>query len=191
MFSVHKNSKTGRYRWVARTSSSFEDRDREFFPVKELQKAVDYATKNKSHGTLNWWHTDIVLGTCDFSMLYGKVLIESGEFLRNSVGKAFAEVSEKFGLSIGCWYETLKDNTYENIFFKERSLLPVGKESNLLAGLAVTTKENSDLSTQDLMKVSELVHQLGAPLAAKVLQDAEAIQKAVSCNRCFHGAFWH
>jgi hypothetical protein len=48
---------TGAYRWVAQSSTAFQDRDREIVSTKALSDDCAYADAHGSYGPLRWWHT--------------------------------------------------------------------------------------------------------------------------------------
>lgn len=67
----------GQWRWVAITSTAFLDRDGEIISQEALEKAAqDQAPQTL--GPLNFWHTRLAAGTCDFAFQEGLVRVESG-----------------------------------------------------------------------------------------------------------------
>ena len=197
-FHVFKQA-DGSYRWVTISSSAFRDRDGEIVTAKALAEDVERCDTNKSYGPLRWWHIGgweapdgldnwqtwrsapgVDIGTCDFNMLHGKMLIESGTFKDASTGEAFSQVQDDLEVSIAFSHpptEPGKAKQYQNIHRFERSLLPSGMASNLLTKFYIA-KGNPDMKTTE--KLAALVAILkGKPdLAQQILADAEGVQKA-------------
>jgi len=127
----------GGYRWVAISSNAFQDRHGEIVSRKALADAVEAHVVTP----LLWWHMEkAVLGYCDFQMLHGNMLIESGTFINEQVAKAFANYPEPLEVSVGMRYNPakLKDGVYEQVRIVERSPLPKGTAANNLTSFKVT-----------------------------------------------------
>lgn len=137
--------KNGDWRWITFSSSAFRDQDNEIVSTKALYNDVIRADLDGDYGTLRWWHVKGAdLGHCDFNMLYGHVLIESGTFLNEGVAIAIKNASDKLGVSIGFYHpvtEPDKEGVFHNIKRFERSLLPKEIASNPLTALVVKKKE--------------------------------------------------
>lgn len=196
-FRVFKQA-DGAYRWVTISSSAFKDRDGEIITTEALAQDVERCDTNKQYGPLRWWHiggweapdgierwdtwkatAGVDLGQCDFNMLHGKMLIESGVFKDQVTGEAFAECQGNLEVSIAFAHppnEPGETKQYKNIHRFERSLLPAGMASNLLTKTYVLKGET--MKAQE--KLAALVAILrGKPdLAAAILTDAENVQKA-------------
>lgn len=196
-FSVFKQA-DGSYRWVIISSSAFRDKDNEIVTSKALEEDVIRCDKSREYGPLRWFHIGgfehpdgaerwdtwkagpgLDLGTCDFNMLHGKMLIESGTFKDAATGEAFSQVAGDLEVSLGFSHpvnEPDKDGGYWNIHRFERSLLPSGMASNVLTKVYVTKGV--------VMKASEKLAALVAilkdkpDLAKQILADAETVQKA-------------
>jgi len=197
-FHVFKQA-DGSYRWVTISSSAFRDRDGEIVTAKALAEDVERCDTNKSYGPLRWWHvggweapdgldnwqtwrasSGVDIGACDFNMLHGKMLIESGTFKDKITGEAFSQVQDNLEVSIAFSHPPTEPGTakqYQNIHRFERSLLPSGMASNLLTKFYIA-KGNPDMKTTE--KLAALVAILkGKPdLAQQILADAEGVQKA-------------
>jgi len=127
--------KEGNYRWVAISSNSYQDREGEIVSQKALERAVERGDK----GDLLWWHDHrAVIGSCDFQMLHGRMLIESGTFKSKAIGAAFAKV-KGLGVSVGFARPTHEpiNGIYENIKLYERSALPAKRAANALTTFGV------------------------------------------------------
>ena len=194
-FRVFKQA-DGLYRWVTISSSAFKDRDGEIVTEKALAEDCIRCDNVKEYGPLRWWHlggyeapdglekwetwkagSGIDIGTCDFNMLHGKMLLESGTFKTTEIGQAFSDSQEKLEVSIAFSHPPGESKEYNNIHRFERSLLPEGAASNLLTKYYVVKGEASMKTTEKLAALVAILR--GKPEAAKqILTDAEAIQKA-------------
>jgi hypothetical protein len=128
--------KEGRYRWVAISSNSYQDREGEIVS----QKALETAVNRGDLGNLHWWHDNgAVIGTADFQMMHGKMLIESGTFKSEKIGAAFAG-KKGLGVSVGFLHPPTEpqDGIYHNIRIVERSVLPAKKAANGLTRFSAT-----------------------------------------------------
>ncbi len=200
-FSVFKQL-DGSYRWIIISSSAFRDRDKEIVTSKALEEDVARCDKSKEYGPLRWFHIGgfeypdgidrwdtwkagpgVDLGTCDFNMLHGKMLIESGTFKDALTGEAFVEIADDLEVSLGFSHpvgEPDKNGEYKNIHRFERSLLPSGMASNMLTKVYITKGV--------VMKTSEKLAALVAilkdkpDLAQQILSDAETVQKAAEAS---------
>lgn len=175
-FKVYKEA-SGELRWLSISSTSFKDRDRQYMSKKGLEQAVAWNDQRKEYGPLRFWHLDGVdIGDCDFSMMYGKVLLESGTFRKKEWGEAVANNPDIGGVSIGFKHpeNEPKSGVFENFLITERSIMPRGKESNLFTGF--TIKEN-DMSASNLVKISSLVSTFGEDEALKILESAKAVER--------------
>jgi 2'-5' RNA ligase len=144
-FTVFKDAK-GEWRWIGVSSSAARDADGETVSLKALE--ADTATKDitRDYGPLNWWHTPIKLGTCDFNAMDGPLLVESGTFVSESVAgwvsKAIADGVFKPGMSLEFEHcepgpPVLPGRVFTRINKVGRALLPAEKASNLLTSFKV------------------------------------------------------
>lgn len=167
----------GRLRWVTFSSTAYQDRDGEFVSTKALQEDVARADATKEYGPLRWWHMPGVdLGDCDFNMLAGRVLLESGTFRTEPIGASIKEAADELGVSIGFHHpagEPDAGGVFHTVRRFERSLLPAGKASNLFTSLTVK-EEGMDIIQQ---KKDELEKLVGKEQAAQLLAGAEKVEK--------------
>lgn len=152
----------GRWRWLLVSSTAYEDRDREWVTKGALERDVRRADRVKEYGPLYWWHTRYVIGHGDFNMMAGPLLIESGTFLNETIGKAMSENADRMGASLDFKrlpWEPGPKRTYTLIRRVGRSLLPRDRASNLFTSLAVykekrmTEEEKLDVLA-DLLGIS-------------------------------------
>lgn len=138
LFTVYKSE--GTYRWVMTSSTAYQDRDGETVTKAAMEADCEYADATGDYGPLVWWHTKAVLGQCDFNMVVGPLLIESGTFRSEMIAKSFADNSPHLGASLGFLplpWEPRTDGVYTFIRRKERSVLPVEHASNRYTRLVV------------------------------------------------------
>jgi len=179
-FAVFKVA-AGRYRWVMRSSSAFEDKDREIVSTKALDSAVAYGDQAQERGPLRFWHMPGVdIGECDFQMLHGRMLIESGTFKDSDIAERVAEKAHLFGGSIGFNHpqsEPDAGGVFHNIRIFERSLVPIGRASNRFT--AMTTVRSDTMSKEKREALKALV---GEEKADQILAEAFASQKAAEAQ---------
>lgn len=145
----------GRDRWVAQSSTAYQDRDKEIVSTKALERDCVFADRTGSYGPLRWWHTPgLDLGDCDFNAMHGRVLIESGTFRSPAIAQKVARAAADLEISLGFLHlptEPDAEGVFHHIRRFERSLVPRGKASNRFT--AFTVKETIHM---DATKVSAL-----------------------------------
>jgi hypothetical protein len=172
----------GKYRWVMFSSSSYQDRDNEIVSQKALEDDMESMNTTKEFGTLDWWHTPLILGNCDFSAMHGRISIESGTFNNDWIGERFATMK---GLGASRMFfnpinEPDAQGVYHNIRTFSRAILPAERASNRLTLVDISAKEKNKMLMD---KVNELIKRLGGDETAKakveeLLSAAEKIDKA-------------
>lgn len=171
-FTTHKQA-DGHYRWVIVSSSSFLDRDKEIVSQKALEEDTAAMNETRQFGSLDWWHTPIQLGACDFSAMHGLARVESGTFHDDHIGEVLSTKANSLAASLSFRHSVTEPDAhgiYNRIRTTGRALLPRGKESNLLTRVVVASKEQ----TMEMLetKKNELVTLLGGDQAAKDKVDA-------------------
>lgn len=163
---------SGKYRWILFSSSSYQDNDGEIVSQKALETDTTRMNATKEYGTLDWWHTPLVLGDCDFSEMHGRISIESGTFRDDWIGERFATMKD-LGASRMFYNpanEPDAEGVYNNIRTFRRAILPADRASNRLTMVDVSAKENEKMSFND--KVKDLLDKLGnTPEAEKKVND--------------------
>lgn len=183
-FTVYK-SRDGSARWLSISSTAYIDRDGEIVSRKSLEQAVAFNDRRGYYGPLRWWHVGDIereslkagagldIGDCDFSMLYGKFLLESGTFRKPEYANALKSFDGQ--ISIGFLHPAAEpddEGVYHNIVIVERSLTPTGKASNPFTSF-LTIEERRDMAD----KVKEFVDLLGdQEFAAGVIEQLDARQ---------------
>lgn len=167
-FSVFKDA-SGQWRWIAVSSTAFQDRDREIVTVKALADDCAHADATGEYGPLRWWHCPGVdIGECDYNAVSGRSLIEMGTFRDEALARAAAKAAPDLELSIGFRHlphEPGPDGAYTFIRRFERSLVPRGRAANPFTAFAVTTKE--DHVTPEKLKAA--LEKLGSSPEARAL----------------------
>jgi len=153
-FKVFKDAQ-GKYRWVAQSSTAFQDRDKEIVSTKALADDCAFADATGSYGPLRWWHSPgLDVGDCDFNAMHGRVLIESGTFRTPAIAHKVAQAAGELEISLGFLHlptEPDANGVFHHIRRFERSLVPRGKASNRFTAFSV--KETTML---DATKVAAL-----------------------------------
>lgn len=177
MLTVFKDA-SGQYRWVGVTSNAFQDREGEIVSAKALGLGIALADETGNRGPLSWWHEDGVdLGNCDFQAMHGRMLMESGRFYSTEIGERVAAAEKSLRFSIRFKYPVRQrdnDGVYHLIVFKERSLLPVGRESNPFTTLSVKGEMNMNKEKEKALRLL-----LGDETADVVLAQVEAKEKSI------------
>jgi 2'-5' RNA ligase len=137
---VYKQS-DGQYRWVTISSNGFRDRDGEIVSTKALEEDCDRADREKDYGPLRWWHVPgLDIGDCDFNMVHGHMLIESGTFRDPEIAERVKEEQDGLEISIGFTHPSSEPDD-EGVFGKirrfERSLVPKGRVSNRFTAVII------------------------------------------------------
>lgn len=146
----------GAYRWIARTTTAYRDRDGEIITTKALEDDAARMTATGQYGPLRYWHIGepdpfdpitpwgpgLDIGTCDYSIVIGRTSIESGTFKSAAIGKAYAESAADYELSPGFFHPPDQPNAaaeFDATRRFERSTVPIeyGRASNLFTGLTV------------------------------------------------------
>lgn len=164
------------YRWILQSSNAFRDRDNEIVSTKALEEDVEAADQAGSYGPLRWWHCKgYDLGDCDFRMVHGRTLIESGTFRSNEIGEAVKEHAGHLQVSIG-FNHPANEPDGEGVFYHirtfERSLLPAGKAANPFTRVIV--KGVDEMATKE--EKLKALRTLGID-PESVLQQAELTEK--------------
>lgn len=178
--SVYKES--GEWRWVLRSSTAYRDRDGEIVSIKALQDDCDRADSDGNYGPLRWWHVPgLDIGDCDFNMVYGKTLVESGTFRSPEIAHAVAKEAKRLHVSIG--FNHPRNQPDENgVFSKikrfERSLLPMGRASNPFTAVPAVRKEHEDMaSVQEKIKAFAALIKDDS-VVESILKSVEASEKS-------------
>lgn len=179
---VFKEKDSNRYRWVMLSSNAYRDRDGQIVSEKALRSDVERADADGDYGPLRWWHVPgLDIGTCDFNMMHGRVLIESGTFFDAETAKAMMAAANSLSGSIAFRHplsEPDKEGVFHTIRRKERSLLPKGKESNPFVSLVEITGDDSMTTIKEkISKFMSLIGDADGEKTQAILSHAESTEK--------------
>jgi hypothetical protein len=133
-FRVFKDAQ-GRARWVAQSSTAFQDRDREIVSTKALADDCAHADESGSYGPLRWWHTPgLDLGDCDFNAMHGRVLIESGTFRSPAIAQKVAQAAGGLEISLG-FLHLPNEPDADGVFHQVAALKTLGFSDDDITGL--------------------------------------------------------
>lgn len=207
MFTVFKDKTTGKHRWVTCSSNAYKDRDSEIVSQKALENDVENSDKDGNYGPLRIWHImydqatnkGLDIGDCDFRMMYGKTLVESGTFKNERIAHALHESADNFQVSIGFNHprDEPKDGVFYTIKTFERSLVPKEKVSNPFTNFNVfSAKERKNaMNTKELQekKIAEFKSLLPDEGAVdEFLSNVQASEKqADGMGIAFKGFDWN
>ena len=197
MFTVFKDAR-GDWRWLAQTTTAFEDRDREILSIKALEADIARADADGLYGPLRWWHignpdplnTDapwgpgLDLGWCDFNAMSGKTLIESGTFKNETIARWAAANADTLGLSPGFFHPAAEpdhDGVFHHIRRFERSLAPKERVSNPFTAFhttRITRKEFPAVNTEQIKTL--LKTGLAPDMIASLLDGVEQTEKTAT-----------
>lgn len=199
-FIVFKDARGGA-RWLAQTTTAFEDRDGEVLSVKALAADVARADADGRYGPLRWWHVGtpdplnpvapwgagMDLGTCDFNAMSGRTLIESGTFKSAAIARWAAANADKLGLSPGFFHPSTEPDAagvFHHIRRFERSLAPKDRVSNPFTALHITTTATRKESPSvDIAKITTLLDLgLDAATIKGLLNGVDATEKTADAG---------
>jgi hypothetical protein len=140
-FRIFKDA-SGRDRWVAQSSTAFQDRDRRLSRPRRWPMMRVRRRDRQLRPAALVAYTRARLGDCDFNAMHGRVLIESGTFRNPAIAQKVAAAADGLEISLGFLHlpsEPDADGVFHHIRRFERSLVPRGKASNRFT--AFTVKE--------------------------------------------------
>lgn len=206
------------YRWATYSSNAFEDRDHEIVSRDALVGAVERMDTRKNYGPARWWHEGNVkfrefgkwdsaqadegidIGTCTFSGVHGRMLIEVGTFkdatidgtayTAQDIGRAFAGIAPHLQVSIGFTHPSDEPvgGVYKNVNIFERSFLPKGKAANSLTGVVILkeVKMQKKISGVKLAALKSILGGDDAARVAELLAGADAVEKEADASGVRH-----
>ena len=185
------------YWYVTWSTNAFQDREKEIFSTKSLEKYVEEADKKLDRGYFNLWH----IPNTDFAEkkwqgVAGRFLLEAGPFLDTEMGKAafkffkeYAEghkelAPEGWGCSPEYRYlpEERKTGIYDNIWITRTSTLPKMAAANIWTqgGMTMALTKEQEKAAKEIFG-EELTKQIikSAEDKTKELEEAGVAHKAV------------
>lgn len=201
-FVVFKDAQ-GHDRWLARSTTAYQDRDKEIIASATLDADSQRMTASKQFGPLRWWHvgtpdplnTDapwgpgLDLGWCDYSVLIGRTRVESGTFVSPAIARKVAQIADQLEMSPGFFHppDQPSGGVFTDMFTFERSLVPVryARAANFFTGFTVKEhrmeptemERRFKAAIQELSLTPEQATALGASLVAT---EKEATQQKIA-----------
>jgi 2'-5' RNA ligase len=150
LLTVYKDAR-GQLRWLGVSSTAFKDIAREIVSTAALERDIARTYATGQHGPLRFWHVGdpergtpaepwgpgLDIGDCDFRMLAGRSLVESGTLRKPEYARL---VKNDDQMSLGFRYfpsGLTQDGVFNTIFSFERSITPARRASNPLTWIAV------------------------------------------------------
>lgn len=200
-FAIFKDA-GGQWRWLLISSNCYRDNDNEIVSFNALVKDCERADKDNKYGPLRWWHmgqptpldpdtpwgTGVDLGACDFNMVYGRFLVESGTFSSREIGEAIYRIQDQLQASIGFLHPpdepVIEDGigVFKTIYRFERSLVPKGLAANPFTKLVVRRNDNM----RDKMKIDKLRQMAGDEIVNGLTHGLDLQEKALTMQNIAH-----
>ena len=190
------------WRWLGVSSNAYEDREREIVSAKALEADAERMDADGTFGPLRWWHVGEVkytqpldwttaiagpgldIGTCDFSMVVGRMAVEGGS-LHPAIGPALAEKAGEFQMSRGFAHpadEPDASGVYHHIRTFERSLLPRGKAANPFTAIQVNKESDMATTKEKIQALADRFFGGDAAKAEAVVADVTAKDKEIEAS---------
>lgn len=168
---------TGVDRWLAVTTTAYEDQDQEWIARKAIRAVVERGDATGKRGVLRYWHVPgCDFGVCDYQATAqdDRFLIESGTFYSPRHAAVVKEAARRgYQMSPGFTHSPAEPGparVYTDIDPFERSFVPRGRASNPFTRLAalgvpmLTPEKRKELI--DLGVPAAMVDQFNAAVAA-------------------------
>lgn len=166
--------------WFARYSNAFQDREKEFFPIKAIDRYVERVDTGVIPAPELWiWHTPIVVGKAKTVARIEKFVVAVGTFDDTPAGaaaKAYLS-TRKAKLSHGFVFDkdSFKDNAYWDYNTFEISILPFER------GVEANAYTNIEVKDMALSKEKEqfFVDMFGEETAKSLIANTNKASKAL------------
>ena len=194
-----KKQADGRWRWVMIDSTAVLDKIGEIVSRKAVDKGVDRAQASGELGDLLFWHIPwLRFGACDFQAREGLCLIESGLWDDTPAAQKARETTsqhpEAWGASIGFKGLEVQENiqilgrkvkrVYNDIIFKERSILPEWAACAHFTSISTTGDEEMKATQEEALRLL-----IGDEDTDEILEKARDIEdKVMASGLVFKGA---
>ena len=189
-FKVYKDA-SGVDRWIAYYSNNFEDRERELFSEKGIDRFVTRVDMGLSAMPELWsWHTPgSRYGQADWVDRIGHYAVATGTYDDTPAGKAGKAYDKAHGddyeVSHGFLYKQSGvkvvdgKRVYDDFNTFEISPLPRGKAANVFTAFAVETVQEKMEAAVTPEKQAHLVAKFGKEFVEKLITDTETRGKAI------------
>jgi hypothetical protein len=191
VFAVFKSA-DGVDRWLAITTTAYEDKDREIISTKAIARAVELGDKTGERGPLRYWHVPgLDIGDCDYQAQGGpggRFLIEGGTFRSKAMAELGATLSSQgYQMSPGFIHtaDQPSNGVYDSILIFERSAVPPNRAANHFTRLRtkeekVLTEEKAAEYREKAAGNTEALAMLEKLLASTAKEDATAQDQKVA-----------
>jgi len=176
-FTIYKDD-SGRDRWLAITTTAYEDKDREIISRNAIKEAVALGDKTKERGPLLYWHVPgLIMGNCDFQAQGGpgdRFLIEGGTFTSKAMAQLGARLSDAgYQMSPGFIHtdDQPRNGVYDHILIYERSAVPANRAANYFTRYSAA-KEDSKVQGLPPEKIAEYREKAAGNAEALAMLDA-------------------
>jgi len=173
----------GHDRWLAITTTAYEDKDREFITRKAIRGVVAAGDAGAPRGPLRFWHVPgLDLGDCDYQATAydDRFLIESGTFRSPAaarIGQKAAQLGYQMSPGFLHTHQEPRGGSFDHIALFERSFVPPGRASNPYTRLL--TKEARMLTPEKQKEFESLADSdEGRALLTRLLTQASTTVKA-------------
>jgi hypothetical protein len=160
LFTVYKDD-SGTDRWLAITTTAYEDKDREIISTNAIKEAVALGDKTGERGPLLYWHVaGLPMGDCDFQAPGGpggRFLIEGGTFRSKAMASLGQKLSDAgYQMSPGFIHtdDQPKNGIYDHILIYERSAVPQNRAANYFTRYSAA-KEDKVLAPEKIKEYRE------------------------------------
>jgi len=177
LFTTYKDWE-GNDRWIAITTTAYEDKDREIISRNAIKEAVALGDKTKERGPLLFWHVPgLVMGECDFQAQGGpgdRFLIEGGTFKNKAMASLGQKLSDAgYQMSPGFIHtdDQPRNGVYDHILIYERSAVPANRAANYFTRYSAA-KEDSKVQGLPPEKIAEYREKAAGNAEALAMLDA-------------------
>lgn len=160
LFTVYKDD-SGTDRWLAITTTAYEDKDREIISTNAIKESVALGDSTGKRGPLLYWHVaGLPMGDCDFQAPGGpggRFLIEGGTFRSKAMAALGQKLSDAgYQMSPGFIHtdDQPKDGVYDHILIYERSAVPRNRAANYFTRYSAA-KEDKVLAPEKIAEYRE------------------------------------
>lgn len=172
-FTIFKDAR-GQYRWLAHTTTAYRDRDGEILSTRGLDANAQRMAATGQYGPLRYWHIGqpnpanaeapwgegLDIGDCDFSMLIGRTLVESGTFRSQHVALKMAATAGDYEMSPGFFHDDRQPDAqyvFGDFWIFERSTVPrdYARASNLFTSFRIKEHRMDPKEFERRLKVAQ------------------------------------
>lgn len=171
--------------WVGWYTNAYKDREKEFFPEKEIEKDVKAMIEGDDYPELRFWHIKTTRhGKGIAAAKVGRFAVTIGEFEDTPYTEAFKAYYEKtphLAMSHGFTYDPKKkkDGAYYDFHTFEVSVLPVDSAANPYTIFSLQNGEKEMAVQLNEKAKAALISILGKDETEKLIQQGEKQTEAL------------